>query len=169
MQIVLQPFWSRVVRTQKKLPATMQTIITKAMIQFGLLIVINGAFADTAAVSQPNTAEEHAMRINGARQQIESLKMRNKYCDAFIQYARQEIDMKGSALGFYLHRKQELSTQAALADKATLDDLDTKIQPLQKEIASLEEHIQSCIRHRGESANNIEKVQNQINQLQDNK
>lgn len=143
--------------------------IPKAMIQFCLLIVTNGAFADTSTVSPPNTIEENAIQVNSDRQQIESLKMRNKYCDAFTQYALQEIDMKGSVLGFYLNRKRELSTQAASVDKATLDDLDTKIQAQQKEMASLEEHIQSCAHHQDESAKNIEKIQNHIRQLQDKK
>jgi chromosome segregation ATPase len=141
-------------------------VITKAMIQLGLLMIINGAFADTGTVSLSDTIEENAIRVNNNRQQIESLKMRDQYCDAFIQYAQQEMDMKGSALGFYLQRKQELSAQAISGDKAMLDDLDTKIQTQQKEIASLEEHIQSCIRHRDESAKNIEKIQNNIKQLQ---
>jgi len=135
--------------------------ILKAMIQFGLLMMINGAFADTSTVSPPNTIEDNAIQINSDRQQIESLKMRNKYCDAFIEYARQEIAMKSSALGFYLNRKRELSTQAALVDKVTLDDLDTKIQAQQKEIVYLDEHIQSCARHRDEGVKNIEKIQNQ--------
>jgi hypothetical protein len=137
------------------------TILLKAIIQFGLLMVINGAFADTSTVSPPNTIEENAIQVNSDRQQIESLKMRNKYCDAFIEYALQEIAMKGSALGFYLNRKRELSIQAALVDKVTLDDLDTKIQAQQKEIASLDEHIQSCARHWDEGVKNIEKIQNQ--------
>jgi chromosome segregation ATPase len=141
-------------------------LITKAMIQLGLLMIINGAFADTGTISLPDTIEENAIRINNNRQQLESLKMRDQYCDAFIQYAQQEIDMKGSTLGFYLQRKQELSAQATSGDKAKLDDLDTKIQTQQKEIASLEEHIQSCIRHRDESVKNIEKIQNNIKQLQ---
>jgi len=131
------------------------------MIQFGLLMVINGAFADTSTVSPTNTIEENAIQVNSDRQQIEFLKMRSKYCDAFIEYARQEIAMKGSALGFYLNRKRELSIQAALVDKVMLDDLDTKIQAQQKEIASLDEHIQSCARHRDEGVKNIEKIQNQ--------
>lgn len=148
----------------KKTPIT-----TKAMIQFGLVMAINGALADTATVSLPNTIKENAIQINNDRQQIESLKMRNKYCDAFIQYARQEMDMKGSTLGIYLLRKQELSAEAALIDKVSLDDLDTKIQTQQKEIASLEENIQSCIHHRDENAKNIEKIQSQIKQLQGKK
>jgi chromosome segregation ATPase len=151
----------RLMAQAKKAP-----VITKAMIQLGLLMVVSGVFADTTTGSLPNTIKENAIQINSDRQQIESLKMRNKYCDAFTQYARQEIDMKGSALGFYLNRKRELSTQAAFVDKATLDDLDTKIQAQQKEMASLEEHIQSCIRHRDESAKNIEKILNHIKQLQ---